>query len=62
MSWHRSEKPADCVKVGQTLELKVLKYDPATHRISLGLKQLQPHPWANVPARYAVVPANAGTQ
>ncbi len=54
MSWHRSEKPANHVKVGQRLELKVLKYDAATHRISLGLKQLQPHPWANVPARYPV--------
>lgn len=54
MSWSRSEKPSACVKVGQTLELKVLKYDAATHRISLGLKQLKPHPWANVPAKYPV--------
>jgi small subunit ribosomal protein S1 len=54
MSWHRSEKPAACVKVGQVLDLKVLKYDPATHRISLGLKQLQPHPWASVPTKYPV--------
>ncbi len=54
MSWHRAEKPAACVKVGQMLDLKVLKYDPATHRISLGLKQLQPHPWANVPAKFPV--------
>jgi len=52
MSWQRSEKPGTCVKVGQTLQLKVLKYDAATHRISLGLKQLQPHPWASVPVRY----------
>ena len=54
MTWHRSEKPASCVKVGQALDLKVLKYDPSTHRISLGLKQLQPHPWAGVPAKYPV--------
>jgi len=54
MSWQRAEKPAAFVKVGQSLEVKVLKYDAATHRISLGLKQLQPHPWANVPARYPV--------
>jgi small subunit ribosomal protein S1 len=54
MSWHRAEKPGDCVKVGQTLQVKILKYDPATHRISLGLKQLMPHPWAGVPARYPI--------
>ncbi len=54
MSWNRAEKPAACVKVGQSLELKVLKYDASTHRISLGLKQLKPHPWANVPARFAI--------
>ncbi len=52
MSWQRAEKPSACVKVGQTLDVKVLKYDAATHRISLGLKQLLPHPWAGVPARY----------
>ena len=54
MSWQRSDKPANHVKVGQTLELKVLKYDASTHRISLGLKQLLPHPWEGVPARYHV--------
>jgi small subunit ribosomal protein S1 len=54
MSWQRAEKPSAFVKVGQTLQVKVLKYDPATHRISLGLKQLQKHPWADVPARYPV--------
>jgi len=54
MSWHRADKPSACVKVGQTLEVKVLKYDAATHRISLGLKQLKPHPWEGVPARYPV--------
>jgi small subunit ribosomal protein S1 len=54
MSWQRTEKPSACVKVGQVLPVKVLKHDPATHRISLGLKQLQPHPWEGVPKRYPV--------
>jgi small subunit ribosomal protein S1 len=54
MSWHRAEKPAACVKIGQALDVKILKYDPATHRISLGLKQLKPHPWEGVPSRYPV--------
>jgi len=54
MSWQRTDKPAACVKVGQTLQVKVLKYDLATHRISLGLKQLMPHPWEGIPSRYPV--------
>jgi small subunit ribosomal protein S1 len=54
MSWHRTDKPTACVKVGESIQVKVLKYDPATHRISLGLKQLKPHPWQNVPSRYPV--------
>jgi small subunit ribosomal protein S1 len=54
MSWQRTEKPAACVKVGETVQVKILKYDAATHRISLGLKQLKPHPWQAVPSRYPV--------
>jgi small subunit ribosomal protein S1 len=38
--------------VGQTVEVKVLKYDPATRKISLGRKQLLPHPWEGVEGRY----------
>ncbi len=54
MSWNRAEKPGNAVKVGQTLQVKVLKYDAMTHRISLGLKQLQPHPWEGIAARYPI--------
>ena len=54
MSWKRVEKPDQIVKLGQTVQVKILKFDRATQRISLGLKQLQTHPWANVPARYPV--------
>ena len=45
ISWARVNKPADVLKVGDRLEARVLKVDPAKKRISLGLKQLQPHPW-----------------
>src|SRR5215467_9144669 len=45
ISWGRVEKPADVLTVGQQVEARVLKVDPAKKRISLGLKQLQPHPW-----------------
>jgi len=54
MSWHRTDKVEGLVKVGQPLQVKVLKYDAATQRISLGLKQLQPHPWEGVAARFPV--------
>jgi small subunit ribosomal protein S1 len=45
ISWGRINKPADVLTVGQQVEAKVLKVDPAKRRISLGMKQLQPHPW-----------------
>jgi small subunit ribosomal protein S1 len=45
ISWSRIAKPADVLKVGDKIEAKILKVDPAKRRISLGLKQLQPHPW-----------------
>lgn len=54
LSWHRAEKVDQLVKVGQTLQVKVLKYDATTQRISLGLKQLQRHPWEGVKERYPV--------
>jgi small subunit ribosomal protein S1 len=45
MSYARVNKAADVVKIGDELELKILKIDPATHKIGLGLKQLQEDPW-----------------
>lgn len=52
MSWSRVGKPSDVLSVGQELELKVLKVDSDKQRISLGLKQLQPHPWDAVSDKY----------
>ncbi len=52
MSWGRVGKPADALAVGQQLEARVLKIDPEKRRISIGLKQLQPHPWDAVPGKY----------
>jgi small subunit ribosomal protein S1 len=54
MSWKRVEKPDQVVKLGQILEAKILKFDRTTQRISLGLKQLQPHPWEGIQARYPI--------
>jgi small subunit ribosomal protein S1 len=52
IAWTRIAKPEDALTVGQELEVKVLKIDPETRKISLGLKQLQPEPWQTVPQRF----------
>ena len=52
ISWSRVSKPADVLAPGQEIEVRVLKVDPAQRRISVGLKQLQPHPWDAVPEKY----------
>jgi small subunit ribosomal protein S1 len=48
ISHTRVTKPEDVLTVGQELQLKILKIDPETKKISLGLKQLQPEPWQTV--------------
>ena len=52
IAWGRVEKPADVLTVGQSIDAKVLKIEQAGKRISLGMKQLQPHPWDAVPGKY----------
>ena len=53
IAWTRIAKPEDILSVGQPVEVKILKIDPDTKKISLGLKQLQAEPWQTVPSRYA---------
>ena len=52
ISWSRVNSLADVLTVGQEVEAKVLKVDTEKQRISLGLKQLQPHPWDSVGEKY----------
>jgi small subunit ribosomal protein S1 len=52
ISWGRVNQPADVLSVGQEIEAKVLKIDIEKQRISLGMKQLQPHPWDSVAEKY----------
>ena len=52
MSWGRLGHPSEMVKVGDTLNVMVLKYDREKGKISLGLKQTVPDPWLNVSDRY----------
>jgi small subunit ribosomal protein S1 len=52
MSWGRVGHPSEVVKVGERVKVVVLKYDPARERVSLGMKQIQPDPWATVGERF----------
>src|SRR5215469_14283785 len=54
IAWTRVDKPDDVLSAGQELQVKILKIDPDTKKISLGLKQLQPEPWETVPQRYGL--------
>jgi len=54
MSWGRLGNPADQFKVGEHLQVKVLKLDREKEKISLGFKQLQPDPWSTVIEMYPV--------
>jgi small subunit ribosomal protein S1 len=63
ISWGRVNKPADVLSVGQQIEVKVLKLatDADKRRISVGMKQLQPHPWDAVAQKYKVGDRVRGT-
>src|SRR6186713_2209604 len=52
MSWGRVTHPSEVVRVGDEIDVVVLKYDAGTERVSLGHKQLVPDPWSNVIERY----------
>lgn len=52
LAWGRINKPSDLLTVGQQIEARVLKIDPEKRRISLGMKQLQPHPWDSFADKY----------
>ncbi|MBI1806193.1 MAG: 30S ribosomal protein S1 [Ignavibacteria bacterium] len=54
LSWGRVNHPSEVVKLDQTINVVVLDFDEAKKRISLGLKQLQPHPWENIESKYPV--------
>ena len=52
MSWGRIQSPNDIIKVGDEIQVKVLKFDRDKERISLGYKQLLPDPWQSVAERF----------
>jgi len=54
LSWGRINHPSDVVELDQEIDVKVLEYDKEKKRVTLGLKQLQPHPWDNIEERLKV--------
>jgi small subunit ribosomal protein S1 len=54
LSWGRISHPSEVVKLDQTVNVVVLDFDQEKKRISLGMKQLLPHPWVNIEVKYPV--------
>jgi len=54
MSWGRIQNPNELFKVGESVQVKVLKFDRDKERVSLGYKQLIPDPWATTVERYPI--------
>ena len=54
LSWGRVSHPSEVVKLDQTINVVVLDFDAEKKRISLGMKQLLPHPWENIELKYPV--------
>ena len=54
ISWGRVGHPSEALSIGDRVQVKVLNYDEERERISLGLKQLTPHPWENIEEKYPV--------
>ncbi len=60
MAWRRVNHPSEVLSIGQTLDVQVIKINKETHRISLGIKQLQADPWDAVEASYPLGSAHKG--
>ncbi|MDR2268787.1 MAG: 30S ribosomal protein S1 [Rickettsiales bacterium] len=54
LSWRRVNHPREIVHVGQKINVKVIQFDPESHRISLGMKQLEEDPWDNASRAFNV--------
>ena len=52
MAWRRVNHPSELLNIGDTIKVQVIKINKDTHRISLGMKQLQEDPWSDVEKRY----------
>ncbi len=61
MAWRRVNHPSEIVNVGDTVKVQIIRINPDTQRISLGMKQLQSDPWAGIEAKYPIKGRFTGT-
>jgi small subunit ribosomal protein S1 len=61
MAWRRVNHPSEIVNVGDTVKVQIVRINPETQRISLGMKQLQTDPWAGIEVKYPVNSRFQGT-
>jgi small subunit ribosomal protein S1 len=61
MAWRRVNHPSDVVNVGDTVKVQIIRINPETQRISLGMKQLLADPWQGIEAKYPVGAKFSGT-
>ncbi len=54
IAWKRINHPSEALHIGQTVKVQVIRFNPETQRISLGMKQLEADPWEGVEAKYPV--------
>ncbi|MEO9651448.1 MAG: 30S ribosomal protein S1 [Roseobacter sp.] len=60
MAWRRVNHPSEILTIGETIKVQVIKINKDTHRISLGMKQLQEDPWDLVAAKYPLESSHTG--
>ena len=60
MAWRRVNHPSEILTIGETIKVQVIKINKETHRISLGMKQLQEDPWDLVAAKYPLESTHTG--
>ncbi len=61
MAWRRVNHPSEILNVGDTVKVQIIRINPETQRISLGMKQLQSDPWEGIEAKYPVGMKVAGS-
>ncbi|WP_108658576.1 30S ribosomal protein S1 [Acuticoccus kandeliae] len=54
MAWRRVNHPTEILSIGQSVKVQVIRVNQETHRISLGMKQLQADPWEGIEAKYPI--------
>ena len=60
MAWRRVNHPSEILSIGETVKVQVIKINKETHRISLGMKQLQADPWDSVEAKFPLGTVHKG--